>query len=936
MALFAQGFVNGQLNGTTDVGGITYILSSSQVIGLIIEVDGYGSISDVDIRYKVNNSAWSAAIDYTDLDELTETHAWWVPGAVRRELSPVNLISDGSLTKTVLIEVREGAGSWIAAYPINILLDAGISVESVISPYYIPEQQLKDVTDGYGGEGTWATQWVGGRKAADYKVLINGYDPGADLLEGRDDGYGVFYDFQGGNNRSDGYGEIWKYDFPLHFGLNPLLITLTPKAFADDGYKEDFTFDEEIFLERLYTPEQPNIIRNQSQYSVEGTTWAEEGYGVTPDAYGNTDVLYSCGTLQFPTDIRVKFLTNRVLTSGALVNGVERDGYEGYGRYYGASPLFDGHSKSVSEFYDDVNHAWTIRTQGLDGYGVFRDPQRRYGELKTVIKSGEQIQILQDALYDVYDEIENQTFAIQRARNERQSLLAGNTLIQLEDIPEDLTTIEIYEENDYITRTSVATAVSFDEIRKVLTVTPTSISGRKWCRIAYTTRGVRTSTTDSSLVHPFPNNFRTTPDGYSVNEDLLEDNSLLFDFRNSLKKVISTDGYGVIDLQRIYETELLDNYTYHKMQAYFFNRNEFGIETQLNPGFLLLDQTAFARLGNIFNPSYTDNGEREIILGVDFRGMDIEVDGYADAYGTHTTQTEEEWIGIDVKSHRSFNNDYDLFLRNTSIGEGYAQIFPAQTEVTPDAGYLKQWTHNYLVTDLIIGDNVIYVKVVDSNGVLRVGTVLISREFPSTAHTPDAYGNVPPNAPTSPNPSDGDTNTARNLQFTWTATDDDGDLITCDFYLGKTGDPPLVASGLTTPFQYPSSGTIEVDAGADYNWKVVADDGYGITNESQWYFHVATAPDEPNSPAPYDNEPDVNNTNTTLSWQSASAESNPLTYDIYFDTNISPTKIMDGYGSNSYNVGTLSTNAKYFWKIVVHDDKGNTVSSPVWRFVTQS
>ena len=67
MALFAQGFVNGQLNGTTETGGITYILSSSQVIGLIIEVDGYGSISDIDIRYKINDSAWSAAIDYIDL-----------------------------------------------------------------------------------------------------------------------------------------------------------------------------------------------------------------------------------------------------------------------------------------------------------------------------------------------------------------------------------------------------------------------------------------------------------------------------------------------------------------------------------------------------------------------------------------------------------------------------------------------------------------------------------------------------------------------------------------------------------------------------------------------------------------------------------------------------------------------------------------------------
>ena len=485
-------------------------------------------------------------------------------------------------------------------------------VTEIITPYYQPDKQLQDIN--LGRQGTLAAQWIGGIKQSVYRVFVNKRNLGSEIIED---------------------ASSWRYEIPLWFGVNPVKIDFIPKdAYGEEGYGEGYgdvsLTEQEIFLERVYVPQQSGVTKIDANYSIEGTIYEDEGYGAPLDEEGYGKVLISNAQTQFPPKLRVKFLTNREISSGVIVNGVERVGYEGYSKYYGSSPLFDDHEKNLLR-YDGYGEAYgdgygTGRTDGYgDGYGMFRDPLRRYGVSEVTIVEGEQIQILPSSKYDVYDEAENQVFVIETHKNERLFLYPGQTLVQLKAIPQSVEEIQIYRERDFIDREPAALPISFDSIRKVLTITPFDSDGYgindedyPYARIAYRVAGAETLESDV-------NNFRITPDGYGVNEDLLEDSSLEFDFVTSLKK-------ATIGLERNYETELLDHITDHKMRMFFFKKNEYGIEVQLNPGLDILHPEKFARGNNVLNPDYYDNGKREIVVRVDYRGESLELND-GDGYG---------------------------------------------------------------------------------------------------------------------------------------------------------------------------------------------------------------------------------------------------------------------------------------------------------------
>lgn len=456
--------------------------------------------------------------------------------------------------------------NWDSGESIQDSFDLPGNVE-VITPYYLPQAQLTDPI----GRGTVATQIVGGSKPTNYWIRLNNANVNLDV---------------------DVEGNLWSYEVPLWFGHNPLWFTFYPM----DGYGDTFTLVEDIFLERVYVPEQDGVTTLDGYSFAEGTYYEDEGYGVLPDAYGSTKVLFSCGQSQFPPRLRVKYLTSRRLSSGVIVNGVERDGYLGYKKYFGEGPLFDDHQDSKVEFNDGYDHYYTIRTDGYgEGYGAFRDPLRRYGPADGY------------SSVNVYDEAENQVFVIMQSKNERFYIREGETLIQLQDKPDSVNEIQIYREYDFADRTPAAFPVSFDSVRKVLEITPFDSDGygAVYTRIAYTVAGAET------LI-----------DGY--NDDLVTRNSLEFNFETSLKR-------KVIGTERNYQTELLDDVTDQKMYLYFFKNNEFNVEMQLNPGFDILHDERFARVGNELNPYYYDNGKREIVVHVDYRGLELDLqdgDGY--------------------------------------------------------------------------------------------------------------------------------------------------------------------------------------------------------------------------------------------------------------------------------------------------------------------
>ncbi|MBN3034195.1 MAG: hypothetical protein JW861_01300, partial [Bacteroidales bacterium] len=75
---------------------------------------------------------------------------------------------------------------------------------------------------------------------------------------------------------------------------------------------------------------------------------------------------------------------------------------------------------------------------------------------------------------------------------------------------------------------------------------------------------------------------------------------------------------------------------------------------------------------------------------------------------------------------------------------------------------------------------------------------------------------------------------------------------------------------------------------------------------------------------------------TQLSWTCSDPENDPLTFDVYFGTSTPPPQVSAGQASYTYNPGNLDFSTEYFWKVVAHDDHGNTTEGPVWSFKTLS
>jgi|GEM_PF-631705 len=94
-------------------------------------------------------------------------------------------------------------------------------------------------------------------------------------------------------------------------------------------------------------------------------------------------------------------------------------------------------------------------------------------------------------------------------------------------------------------------------------------------------------------------------------------------------------------------------------------------------------------------------------------------------------------------------------------------------------------------------------------------------------------------------------------------------------------------------------------------------------------------PSSPSSPNPEDGAMNQTIEGTTLSWTSSDPENDPLTYDVYFGADNPPVQVSAGQSETTYDPGTLQLNNQYFWKVVAHDDQGNSTEGSVWSFTTE-
>lgn len=139
-----------------------------------------------------------------------------------------------------------------------------------------------------------------------------------------------------------------------------------------------------------------------------------------------------------------------------------------------------------------------------------------------------------------------------------------------------------------------------------------------------------------------------------------------------------------------------------------------------------------------------------------------------------------------------------------------------------------------------------------------------------------------------------------------------------------------------------NSQTIALDKGIAYYWRVKATDSKSLSSNYSSTFNfytegVATVNHLPFSPElvqPALNSL-INPATATLKWNSSDVDVNDiLVYDVYFGTDNPPaTKMGTNITTNTLDVITVASK-KYYWKVIVKDNKGGEAIGQIWSFST--
>jgi PGF-CTERM protein len=246
---------------------------------------------------------------------------------------------------------------------------------------------------------------------------------------------------------------------------------------------------------------------------------------------------------------------------------------------------------------------------------------------------------------------------------------------------------------------------------------------------------------------------------------------------------------------------------------------------------------------------------------------------------------------------------------------------------TLDGVTWSEWTSDTTVTynDLSDGVYTFMVKAKDEAGI----------EDPTPAESSFTVSvNQPPDAPSDPSPVHHATDQSIDVDLSWTGGDPDtGDTVTYDVYFGTSSSPSKVKDDQSGTTYDPGT----LDYSTKYYWQIVATDDHGASTSGPiWDFTTGTAPnnppDEPSDPSPAHHATDQS-TDVDLSWTGGDLDAgDTVTYDVYFGTSSSPSKVKDDQSGTTYDPGTLDYSTKYYWQIVATDDHGASTSGPVWDF----
>jgi len=174
-----------------------------------------------------------------------------------------------------------------------------------------------------------------------------------------------------------------------------------------------------------------------------------------------------------------------------------------------------------------------------------------------------------------------------------------------------------------------------------------------------------------------------------------------------------------------------------------------------------------------------------------------------------------------------------------------------------------------------------------------------------------------------------DTDKVWDLYVMWVPSDSSSSVITISWNIGEIISSEYASIVL---YDYDNSATVaEMTSGSVYEYDTPA-----MTTHHFQIIATNNQPDTPSNPDPEDGETDVS-INVDLSWIGGDQDDGDIvTYDVYFGTTSPPPKIVSEQSSTSFDPGTLTYDATYYWQIVAWDNHDVSNAGPIWSFTTES
>ncbi|GGD03734.1 fibronectin type III domain-containing protein [Hyunsoonleella pacifica] len=197
-----------------------------------------------------------------------------------------------------------------------------------------------------------------------------------------------------------------------------------------------------------------------------------------------------------------------------------------------------------------------------------------------------------------------------------------------------------------------------------------------------------------------------------------------------------------------------------------------------------------------------------------------------------------------------------------------------------------------------------------------------------------------PTAPALVFPAQNQLCTTNTLNFEWQASiNEDGSSV---IYILEIAKDNQFTNKVVDEVLTDLSKIITLEKGLAYYWRVKARSTRSVESDysptSQFYTEEVPnsnhLPFAPSLVAPFLGQILENGTSITiLEWTGADVDNDPITFDVYFGNDKDALSLVsENTQNNTFDVNLDTADTTYYWKVVVIDDKGASVTGPVWYF----